>query len=85
MTNVYALVRPFLAISFLRQGPQDLPHSMLLLMLAAVAYLCLGVVTYAMVYSPGDALILSTADLTMLSMLVTATLLIHGQIGRAHV
>ncbi|MFP4079825.1 MAG: hypothetical protein ACLFMW_04360 [Ectothiorhodospira sp.] len=41
---MYALIRPFVQLALLRQGPEDLPASGLLMWLCVLAYLLLGLV-----------------------------------------
>lgn len=64
---MYAIVRPFLMIALLRAGPQDLPASVPLLLLALMVYVLLGTgiaipyydVPLAILQAVGDAVLLS--------------------------
>lgn len=72
---MYALIRPFVAISLLRSSPAVLPASQLLLGLAMAAYLLVSVLSFALRYPLGLALAASVVELLALALLVVATLL----------
>lgn len=72
--NHLALLQPFVAISFLRAAPQDLPASRFLLGLAVGAYLLMGALGYGLRHSIGAALLAAAAEALVLGVLVLATL-----------
>ncbi|MBK1690932.1 hypothetical protein [Ectothiorhodospira mobilis] len=71
---MYALIRPFVQLILMRQGPEDLPASALLMWLCVLAYLVLGLVVTVPFFSFQVAVLQSGMELGLLA-LFSASLL----------
>lgn len=77
-----ALIRPFFEIIFLRQGPQDLPASRVLLALCVLCYLLLAMVVATQFYGFQQAVLQSVLEVSLLAALVYLSLLLRGVAAR---
>jgi len=80
--NWYALVRPFLDIALIRDGPQCLPTSRLLLTVAYLGYAVVAVVVFGMRYSASTVIAAVVLDLVLVTAFFALVLDFKGQRAR---
>jgi hypothetical protein len=75
---MYAIIRPFLQLTLLQIGPQDLPASRTLLFMVAALYGVVGTLVGLSFYPPGNAVMQTLAELAVLGVAVHLALHIRG-------
>jgi hypothetical protein len=75
---MYAIVRPFLQLTLLQIGPQDLPASRALLFMVAALYGVVGTLVGLSFYPPGNAVMQTLAELAVLGVAVHLALHVRG-------
>ncbi|EHQ53290.1 hypothetical protein ECTPHS_11432 [Ectothiorhodospira sp. PHS-1] len=79
---MYALIKPFIQLTFMQKGPEDLPASALLLWLCIIAYLLVGLIV-ALPFYPFQLAILQTGmELALLAGYTALLLSWRGLPGR---
>jgi hypothetical protein len=75
---MYAIIRPILQLTLLQIGPQDLPASRALLILAAAVYGVVGTLVGLSFYAPASAVAQTAAELGVLALAVHLALHMRG-------
>ena len=75
---MYVLIRPFIDIAFFRQGPQTLPESRLLLVLALFAHAALGMMLFALRMDTVTAFKAGITGTALLVLLTVSLLMVNG-------
>lgn len=75
---MYAIIRPFLQLTLLQIGPQDLPASRMLLLLVLLLYGAVGTVVGLSFYSPANAVLQTLAELGVLALALHLALHMRG-------
>ncbi|OOG22312.1 hypothetical protein B1C78_15325 [Thioalkalivibrio denitrificans] len=75
---MYAIIRPFLQLTLLQIGPQDLPASRTLLLIAAGAYAVVGTLVGLSFYAPPSAVAQTLAELGVMALVVHLALYLRG-------
>jgi len=81
-SSLRAIVDPFIQICLLRQGPQDLPTSGILLAIALAAHTLMAVLFAAVYESAVRALLSGTLDTVLLAVLTGTVLYVQGRNAR---
>lgn len=79
---MYAIIRPFLQLTLLQGGPQDLPASSTLAALVGLSYLVVGSLVGMPFYGFQNAMIQSFAELCLMALVVSLALNLVGHPGR---
>ncbi|ANB02703.1 hypothetical protein [Ectothiorhodospira sp. BSL-9] len=74
---MYALIKPFLQLTFLQKGPEDLPASAFLLWLCAIVYLFVGLIVAVPFYPFQIAILQAGMELGLLA--AFTALLLQGK------
>ena len=82
LSSLRALINPFIQICLLRQGPQDLPTSGILLALALTAHTLMSVVLSRVSLDTLRALLSGILDTVLLVVLTGSLLLVQRRIAR---
>jgi len=80
--SMYAIIRPFLQLTLLQGGPQDLPASSTLAALVGLSYLVVGSLVGMPFYGFQNAMIQSFAELCLMALVVSLALNMAGHPGR---
>lgn len=79
---MYALIKPFLQLTFLQKGPEDLPASAFLLWLCAIVYLLVGLIVAVPFYPFQIAILQTGMELALLAGFTALLLQVRGFPGR---
>ncbi len=79
---MYALIRPFLELCWLRSGPQHLPTSTLLMELTLTAHALAAFLLSLAYLAPARALAAGLAETALLAVFVTIVLYLPGHLPR---